>query len=227
MSTVHFWKKKSHTRKTWAELRHWNFKVCNAAPSPNSGSRFNFPGIDPLLGVWAGRPFPIWPLLPASTHLRYLVSPVFYLLLWRAYFSQAFLTTNRNAGPRKRLIRIRYFCEDFAAGQHWWQPQGMGSLPHNKPEGSGDTLLQGLFVSSSFTGAHMSLQLFLFCLKRAQEWEQWQGRDRSSLEEKGNLCPGRQQFRSSPLPRLQGNTSLEILIKEASGCPVLLPFPTS
>jgi len=30
------------------------------------------------------------------------------------------------------------------------------------------------------------------------------------------------QLSSSLLPRLQGNTSLEILIKEASGCPVLL-----
>lgn len=33
---------------------------------------------------------------------------------------------------------------------------------------------------------------------------------------------GKHQISSSPLPKLQGNTSLEILIKEASGCLILM-----
>lgn len=103
-------------------------QLYNPTPSPNTGGRFDFPGIYPLLCVWVGRPSLVWPLLlPASTYLGYLVSPVVWLMLCKGLLSllsspEAFLTTNRGAvllsQEVERLIRIRYFgCEDDTAEQ--------------------------------------------------------------------------------------------------------------
>lgn len=185
------------------------------------GGRLNFPGIDPLLCVWAGRPFPIWPLLPTSTHLE----------IWSHEFSirrcgRAFLTTNRNAGlltqkvdSSESGISVRTLQQDnrcHGGWGHYLTTNLRALVTHCFRVSLCPAHSQGLTVDTHLYSCSCS------ALAEAQEWEQWQGWDRSSLDEKGNLCPGRQQFSSLSLPRLQGNTSLEILIKEASGCPILL-----
>lgn len=90
------------------------------------------------------------------------------------------------------------------------------------------SIASGLFVFSSFRGARggqASLPSFLFCLGRSPGVEAvTRIFERTEVFWKRRVTCGldRHQCGSSLLPRLQGSTSLEILIKEASGCLILM-----